>query len=109
MRKTFPFSEKIALLLIFAAATFTACQKDPVLEALNNGQPVITPKTKASITVIQINGHPDLDSLGSTWDSIDSTNFDTLGRPDVFFNISAIGSISPVLWSQNSQIGRAHV
>ncbi|MFM7768126.1 MAG: hypothetical protein ACKO9S_09760, partial [Bacteroidota bacterium] len=37
------------------------CQEDPILQPLENGVPVITPKTKASITVIQINTHPEFD------------------------------------------------
>ncbi|MFM7054686.1 MAG: hypothetical protein ACKOGP_09490 [Bacteroidota bacterium] len=78
------------------------CQEDPILQPLENGVPVITPKTKASITVIQINTHPEFDPASALWDNIDSTTFDTLGRPDIFFNITAPGTTTPILWSQNS-------
>ena len=81
---------------------FNGCQKDPILQEIQNGVPVFTPKTKASITAIQINAHPEFDPNGNLWDNIDSTTFDTLGRPDIFFNISEPGTTSPVLWSQNS-------
>lgn len=90
---------------LFSMLIFTAisgCQKDPILQEVENGVPVFTPKSKASITAIQINAHPEFDPSGNLWDVIDSTNFDTLGRPDVFFNISAAGTTTPILWSQNS-------
>jgi len=94
-----PFFLLLTGLLLLGLA---GCQKDPILQPLENGVPVITPKSKASITAIQINAHPEFDLAGGLWDTIDSTTFDTLGRPDIFFNITAQGTTAPVLWSQNS-------
>lgn len=96
------FSTISLLLLAILVTGLSGCQEDPILQPLENGVPVITPKSKASITAIQINAHPEFDSAGALWDTIDSTTFDTLGRPDIFFNITAQGTTTPVLWSQNS-------
>lgn len=93
---------KILVIIFLATITWSGCQEDPILQPIENGNPVITPKSKASISVIQLNAHPDFDSAGNLWDTIDSTTFDTLGRPDVFFNISLTGNTTPVIWSQNS-------
>lgn len=93
---------KILTIILLAAFSWTGCQEDPILQPIENGIPVITPKTKASITLIQLNTHPEFDPTGSFWDVIDTTTLDTLGRPDVFFNMSPSGNTTPVLWSQNS-------
>jgi hypothetical protein len=85
-----------------AVMIFNGCQKDPDLEPVEDGVPIITPKTKAFINAIQISSHPDFDPSGNLWDNIDSATFDTLGRPDIFFNISEAGTTNPVFWSQNS-------
>ena len=83
-------------------ASVPSCQDDPELQPVENGIPVITPKSKAYITQIQLNSYPTTDPNGDTWDVIDSANFDTKGLPDVFFNITVPTPQPPVLWSQNS-------
>ncbi|MFM7079344.1 MAG: hypothetical protein ACKOYC_06090 [Bacteroidota bacterium] len=93
---------KVLIIIFLSSLTWVGCQEDPILQPIENGNPVITPKTKASITLVQLNGHPELDPAGILWDSIDSTTLDTMGRPDVFFNISPTGNTTPVIWSQNS-------
>jgi len=93
---------KYVIFSIMLIGFASSCQKDPDLQPIENGNPVITPKTKAYITAIQLNTHPELDATGALWDTIDSTTLDTLGRPDIFFNITQSGSTTPVLWSQNS-------
>jgi hypothetical protein len=90
------------LVLLAAALALPSCQDDPVLEPTDNGNPVITPKTKASITLIQLNSYPPVDPAGDLWDPIDSANFDYQGSPDIFFNITEPSPQPPVLWSQNS-------
>jgi hypothetical protein len=95
---------KIPVFFIFllAAAMVTGCQDDPILTDIEDGVPVITPKSKASITLIQLNSFPVTDPGGNTWDIADPANFDTLGSADVYFNITIPEPQPPVLWSQNS-------
>lgn len=84
------------------AIAFNSCQDDPVLQPVNDGIPVVTPKSKAFITLIQLNDFPMTDPGGNTWDIVDSAAFDTLGSPDIFYNITTPGPSPAVLWSQNS-------
>jgi len=99
-------------LLAFAmisALVFTGCQDDPYLEEIVDGNPVITPKSRAYITKIQLNTYPQLDPSGNTWDMVDSAMFDTLGLPDIFYNISIPDPQPPILWSQNSHFSNVAV
>jgi len=73
-----------------------------MLAPVSDGVPVITPKSKASITLIQLNSFPQTDPFGQTWDTVDAATFDTLGSPDIFFNITIPEPQPPVLWSQLS-------
>src|SRR4030095_12673501 len=94
---------KTAILLLLPAFTlFQACQDDPVLAPVNDGVPVITPKSKASITLIQLNSFPQTDPTGATWDTPNIAELDTFGSADVFFNITIPEPQPPVLWSQIS-------
>lgn len=81
---------------------FQACQDDPILEKTVNGVPVITPKSRAYITAVQLNSFPSQDPNGNTWDAIDLPAYDTLGAPDIFFNIATTDAQPAILWSQNS-------
>lgn len=87
----------------------SACQDDPILEEVVDGVPVITPKSKAYITTIQLNTYPQFDPMGQTWDAVDSAMFDTLGLPDPFFNITIPDPQPPVLWSQGSHFSNTSV
>jgi len=98
----FKIKTGLVLLLLAFVAVMPACQDDPELGTENGGIPVITPKTKASITIIQLNSYPPVDPNGNLWDPIDSPNFDFQGSPDAFFNITIPDPQPPVLWSQNS-------
>jgi|GEM_PF-1058349 len=82
--------------------TFGACQDDPYLEPTIDGEPIVTPKSKVYITGIQINTYPSVTPMGDLWDVIDSTTFDTLGLPDIFFNLSDPSPNPPIFWSQPS-------
>ncbi len=89
------------IFLLFAIVA-TGCQDDPFLPDVENGTPVITPKSKASITLVQLNSFPITDPGGLSWDVADPAAYDTLGEPDIFFNITPPDPQPPVLWSQNS-------
>ncbi len=92
----------LTLLFLSMAGFLSSCQDDPYIEPVVDGIPVITPKSKASITVIQLNSYPSTDPNGNTWDPVDSSAFDYFGMPDIFFNITDPSPQPPVLWSQMS-------
>src|SRR5688572_33262106 len=83
-----------------------SCQDDPVLEDLENGIPVITPKSNASIFLVQLNSFPPVDPVGITWDIPvpDPTlpPFHPNADPDIFFNFTDPSPQPPVFWSQPS-------
>ena len=87
---------------LMIAALVTGCQDDPILPEVEDGVPVITPKSKASITLIQINSFPSTDPSGNPWDALLPAEYDTFGLADVFFNITIPDPQPPVLWSQGS-------
>ena len=87
-------------MFLLSAWAMTGCQDDPILTEVDEGFPVITPKSKAFIHLIQLNSAPALDPSGATWDVPDTT--DVSGDADVFFNITIPEPDPPVLWSQNS-------
>lgn len=89
-----------AVLAVVSIAS--SCQDDPILEPVNDGIPVITPKSKASITFLQLNSFPQVTPAGNLWDVIDLTTNDSLGQADIFFNITDPSPQPPVLWSQQS-------
>jgi len=95
---------KIGLLLLIGALTIVlpSCQDDPILTPVNDGIPVFTTKTKASITSIRLDTYPSTDPNGDLWDVVDSSNNDFDGLPDIFFNITDPSPQPPVLWSQLS-------
>ncbi len=88
----------VALLGLF----INSCQKDPYLEPTVNGEAVVTPKSKVYITAIQLNSYPPVTPSGDLWDTVNVATFDTLGLPDVFFNLTDPSPNPPVFWSQNS-------
>ncbi len=88
--------------MVAFASLISSCQDDPVLTPVEDGVPVITPKSKASINLIQLNSYPPVDPNGNLWDPVDSSIFDYQGAPDVFFNITDPSPQPPVLWSQLS-------
>jgi hypothetical protein len=91
-----------ALLSLSLMFLFQACQDDPELQPVVDGSPVITPKSRAYITTIQINSFPDLDPNGNPWDMVNPAEGDTLGLADIFFNITIPDPSPPVIWSQGS-------
>lgn len=101
MTQKFP-AKYLFLLLVLISAVFSACQDDPDLVPLDDGVPIVTPKSKASIFLIQLNEFPDTDLNGNTWDIVDPAVFDSLGEADIFFNITDPSPQPPVFWSQNS-------
>ena len=90
------------LLLLPVLALLQSCQDDPELAPVNDGVPVITPKSKASLTLIQLNSFPQTDPSGATWDAVNIAEQDTFGAADIFFNITIPEPQPPVLWSQLS-------
>ena len=98
----FKFPTHRLLLILFFASLITACQEDPGLEPSDNEDVIITPKSRAFITGIQINSFPATDLTGNSWDAIDSTIGDVNGEADIFFNITDPSPNPPVFWSQNS-------
>ncbi len=92
----------LSLFLLGIVTFVTSCQDDPYLTPVNDGIPVITPKSKAAITAIQLNSYPSVDPNGNTWDVVDSSILDYFGSPDIFFNITDPSPQPPVLWSQMS-------
>jgi hypothetical protein len=94
---------KIVAFIVISSLSITSCQDDPVIEEVENGVPVITPKSKASIVSVQLNDFPDLDPLGMSWDTIALTApTDSFGRADIFFNFTDPSPQPPVFWSQGS-------
>jgi hypothetical protein len=89
-----------AAVMLFAFA-FSSCQKDPVLDA-NNDQAGNGPaKTRAFITLIQLNNFPSNDPNGLDWDSAFQGGTDSINA-DIFFNITDPSPQPPVFWAQNS-------
>jgi hypothetical protein len=76
----FKFPTSGLFLILFFALLITACQEDPVLEPADNEDVIITPKSRAFITGIQINSFPGTDPSGNSWDAIDTTTGDVNGR-----------------------------
>lgn len=87
---------------IFAVLCIASCQDDPELNPNGDGNPLNNVKTKAFITLVQLNSFPDFDPLGNNWDTINEAAFDTFGRADIFFNITDPSPNPPILWNQGS-------
>lgn len=98
----------IGLLLVFLGFAVQSCQDDPYLEKTENGVPIVTPKSKAYITSIQLNTYPAVTPTGDLWDTIDVVNNDTLGLPDIFFNLTDPSPDPPVFWSQNTHFSNVN-
>ncbi|MBL0341065.1 MAG: hypothetical protein IPP71_09150 [Bacteroidetes bacterium] len=92
----------LLLSAVILLLSVSSCQDDPYLEPTVDGVPVVTPKSKVYITAVQLNTYPPVTPSGDLWDAIDSKVFDTLGLPDIFFNISDPSPDPPIFWSQNS-------
>ncbi len=94
-------SARLLLAVIVSMAVYS-CQNDPELQPVIDGVPVITPKSKAYITTIQINQFPATDINGNTWDTINTAAGDSFGLADIFFNLTIPDPSPPVIWSQQS-------
>ncbi len=90
--------------------TFQACQDDPFLQLPDTGNEPETPKSRAFVRFIQLNQHPDVDPVGNLWDVPDTIpGGDTIGLPDIFFNISDQAPQPAIFWSQPSHFANVNV
>jgi hypothetical protein len=92
----------LAFFLILVQVVVYSCQDDPYLVQPDDGNTVITPKSRVFIRYIQLNSHPAVTPSGDLWDVADTLTGDTLGYPDIFFNITDLEAQPAVLWSQPS-------
>lgn len=90
----------LILFLVMVQVIFNSCQDDPYLELPDDGNTVITPKSRAFISFIQLNSHPAVTPSGDPWDIADTLTGDPMGYPDIFFNITDLSAQPAVFWSQ---------
>jgi len=92
----------LAILVLGSTLYFSGCQDDPILEETGPDGTTGAPKSRAFITLIQINSFPSTNPAGLSWDDLLPAEYDTFGRPDLFLNITGPPPDPPVFWSQNS-------
>lgn len=93
------------IIFISIASVLSSCQKDiPVLGQDEQGNTIIVPKDSVFISSIILNSFDSLNPFGQLWDTIITTNFDSVNfqYPDVFYNIGIYDTLFPFSFYQQT-------